>query len=162
MAAFLSQGRIKYAGINYFVAGTAVAFDVAATGTPVALGNSGFTALESPNADDRANFTVTVADGTIDVVEAGLYLVMVSTSGAGDAADHIMHFELFVDGSASGFGSVYTEDATAIAAGSTSFFAVQELAGGESLDVRVDSNANGDDWDLESFQFIVIQLASRA
>lgn len=163
MAGFLTQGRMKYAGIEYFDPATPVAFDIATAGTAVALGDATFSAVESPDADDRAAFTVTVADGTIDVTDAGLYLILASTSGAGDAADHIMDFELYIDGAAAGAGASYTEDATAVAKGTgCSFFTIQNLAAGASLDIRVDSNANGDDWDLDSFSFFVIQLAARA
>jgi len=163
MAGNLSQGRIPFAGIEYFDPSTPVAFDVAAAGTAVALGDATFNKVESPDADDRGKFTITLADGSITVTDAGVYLVLFSTSGAGDAADHIMDFQLYIDGTAaSNAGASYTEDATAVAKGCAGFQTVQTLEAGAVLDVRVDSDANGDDWDLDSIQFTVIQLASRA
>lgn len=162
MAGYLSADRKPFAGLNYHIPGTPITIDVAAAGTPAKIGDATFSALESPNADERAAFTVDAANGQITCTYAGVYKVTFQSGGSGNAAAHVMDFELYVDDTAQAIGTVYDEDgAVSVFDRSVGFVGVVEVAAGEKIGVRVDSDGNGDDWVLKSFNLLVETIATR-
>ncbi len=134
---------------------TGFSTDIPTAGTPVVLANAGFAAGDGYDPDGL--FTVAATSGTITPNFTGTIEVAVSLSGTTDQANNAHKVVVFDGGTATALVARATSGATARLE-NVGVAGIINCTRGQAIDVRVDSDTNGDDFTTNDLVFSVFEL----
>lgn len=139
-------------GQLYYDDGTGFNEEVAASGTPQPIADSGLSVGKCKKVVGSA------ANGTLTVKEAGNWLVSFSLSGLGEASDAIQAMLQVNSVSNTRVKARMTFAAASMLLNSCAAQGIVALAKGDVLRVAIDSNASNDSLQVHSFQLTAVLL----